>query len=308
MLTPLPGLDAPDGLSVLAAQAIPSICERLGITNSLPREALPTGLDDGERRVVEEERNRILNELLSRKVGWWDIFDASDIGRERDEIARRFVTSDSKVLDLGCGRGFFTFACARVCRQVVSVDVMDGEARRGWWSDYLRSANALGLHDDVCGIRADSEGTPFTVGSFDLAASVHAIRNFGGRSQIKKSVREAHRVLREGGKFVVAESRIDPKRERTYSAFYDIRVKMGWETSLPSRDDLVRWFKEAGFSRIDVEVMDTALHYAPVDIPANAIPKENARLLKDYGDAVRFYEYEGMESPPILLVSGHKAG
>jgi len=292
---------------MLAAQAIPDICKSLGIESSLPKEILPVGVGNDRRDVIENERARLLRELLTRyNVGWWSIFDASDIGREREMIASRFVTTNSEVLDLGSGRGFFTFACARRSKQVTSTDFMDGDARKGWWADFLAGTSLLGVSERVFGVRASAGAIPTREGSFDIAACVHAIRNFEGAIQIKNAIKEAYWVLKPGGTLVMAESEIG-SRHSAYTAFYNIRVKLGWEFELPTSAELEEWFREAGVGDVRTELMETPLDYAPVRFPTSLIPEEKRRLLRDYQEALGLMELGKVESPPVMIISGRKA-
>ena len=69
---------------------------------------ISTRATDSLRILADQSRSKM-------EIGgpsWKDIFDSSDIGAERNMIARRFVTEDVAVLDAGCGRGYFSFACA----------------------------------------------------------------------------------------------------------------------------------------------------------------------------------------------------
>jgi cyclopropane fatty-acyl-phospholipid synthase-like methyltransferase len=83
-------------------------------------------------------------------ISWWDVYLNSDIGMERVALAREMLLdADDVILDVGCGRGYFSIAAAKFSKFVVGVDLMDGEGRHGWWRNFRASIHELNLQGKV---------------------------------------------------------------------------------------------------------------------------------------------------------------
>ena len=103
-------------------------------------------------------------------------------------------------LDAGCGTGFLSFELAARGHRVTGVDfapAMLAEARR------KAAERAVSVHFE----EADAEHLPFPEGSFDLAISRHVLWTLPHPAA---AIDEWIRVLRPGGRLVVADGQFDP--------------------------------------------------------------------------------------------------
>jgi ubiquinone/menaquinone biosynthesis C-methylase UbiE len=107
---------------------------------------------------------------------------------------RSCVSSESRVLEIGCGMGAFTGVLLRSAATVCATDISPSSL------EVLRARyNASGnLETKV----TDMESLPFQDGSFDVVASAGSLSY--GDSQLVMN--EIHRVLRPGGYFVCVDS------------------------------------------------------------------------------------------------------
>jgi ubiquinone/menaquinone biosynthesis C-methylase UbiE len=138
------------------------------------------GFDDGFGHSIRTPAER---------TAWDRIFDLVLPGR-----------SALDTLDAGCGTGFLSFELAARGHRVTGVDfapAMLAEARR--------KATERGV--SVRFEEADTEHLPFPAASFDLAISRHLLWTL---PHPEAAIDEWIRVLRPGGRLVVADGQFDP--------------------------------------------------------------------------------------------------
>jgi SAM-dependent methyltransferase len=123
-------------------------------------------------------------------------------------LDRLRLRGDERILDLGCGRGAVLLLAAQrlTTGRAVGVDTWE---RGDQWGNSAeatrRNAAAEGVADRVELHTADMTALPFEADSFDLVVSSVAIHNVKGRAGREKAVEEAVRVLRPGGRLLVAD-------------------------------------------------------------------------------------------------------
>ena len=173
----------------------------------------------------------------------------------------------AKVCDIGTGTGEIAFMAAEKVGptgEVIGVDLTPGMLRMA-----ERKMESLDLPKKVDFRQGDALDMQFDDNTFDLVTSGYMLRNV---TNIQKAVDEMYRVLKPGAMVIVAEL-AKPKNPLTrlghkmYMSIvipimgrrYDKGKKIGgkqaaydWLTSslegFPCRDDMVKIFKNAGFS------------------------------------------------------------
>jgi len=142
------------------------------------------------------------------------------------------------VLDVGCGYGALArFLSEKYGCRVLATNISDKEI--AWGQELTEKA---GLADKVSFEWADFHDLPYTEGSFDVYWSQEAFLHAADK---RKVLREAHRVLRDGGRLVFTDLLVrhgtpQADRERIYA-----RVKSPdmWDAG-----DYAAALKEVGFS------------------------------------------------------------
>ncbi|WP_369360522.1 class I SAM-dependent methyltransferase [Streptomyces sp. cg2] len=120
------------------------------------------------------------------------------------------LRGDEHVLDLGCGRGAVLLAAARRLPEgrVHGVDLWRSQDQSG--NDPAvtrRNAQAEGVADRIELHTADMTRLPFEDGQFEAVISSLAIHNISDAAGRTAAIEEAVRVLRPGGRLVVADIR-----------------------------------------------------------------------------------------------------
>ncbi len=144
------------------------------------------------------------------------------------------LRGDEGVLDMGCGRGAVLTAVARrlTTGRVTGVDIWSKKDQSGNAKDVtLRNASIEGVGDRVQIETGDMRALPYPDATFDLVVSSLAIHNIRSNADRKRAIVEGFRVLKPGGRIVIADIRATAIYEealRALGASNVIRRRLGW--------------------------------------------------------------------------------
>jgi SAM-dependent methyltransferase len=154
---------------------------------------------------------------------------------EWEQILDRLnLRGDEVVLDMGCGRGAVLTAVARrlTTGRVTGADIWSTKDQSGNAKEVaLRNASLEGVSDRVDIETADMRSLPFADATFDLVVSSLAIHNIRSNNDRKQAVCEGFRVLRPGGRMVIADIRataVYADTLQTLGALNVERHRLGW--------------------------------------------------------------------------------
>lgn len=160
----------------------------------------------------------------------------------RNLISTGGVTSDSKVLEVGCGTGNYILALERlVCPVCWGIDPSAGmlakaRERSGRIHFQLGQAERLDFPQDL----------------FDLVFSVDVIHHVGDRSAY---FREAYRILKAGGKIcTVTDSEAIIRQRQPLAVYFPETVAVDLER-YPPIAELCCLMEEAGFGEVTEETV-----------------------------------------------------
>jgi SAM-dependent methyltransferase len=149
-------------------------------------------------------------------------------------LGRLRLRGDERVLDMGCGRGAVLTAVARrlTTGRVTGVDIWNTKDQSGNARDVtLRNASLEGVADRVQVDNGDMRALPYADATFDLVVSSLAIHNIPSTADRKKAIVEGFRVLKPGGRMVIADIRatsVYAETLRTLQAMDVKRRRLGW--------------------------------------------------------------------------------
>ena len=149
-------------------------------------------------------------------------------------LERLRLRGDERILDLGCGRGAVLLMAAQhlTTGRAVGVDLWRTVDQSGNSAEATqRNAVAEGVADRVELHTGDLRALPFEDDSFDLVLSSLAIHNISGRAAREKAIGEAVRVLRPGGRLVIADVRATRQHQEQLAKLgmnEVARRRLGW--------------------------------------------------------------------------------
>lgn len=125
-------------------------------------------------------------------------------------LARSGLRGDERLLDMGCGRGAVLLMAAQhlTAGRAVGVDLWRSVDQSGNSPEATqRNAVAEGVADRLELRTGDMTALPFEDNGFDVVVSSLAIHNISKLAGREQAVAEAVRVLRPGGRLMIADIR-----------------------------------------------------------------------------------------------------
>jgi SAM-dependent methyltransferase len=202
------------------------------------------------------------------------------------------VPRGGRVLDLGGGAAWVSELLAKLGYRPFTLDLALPLLRVG--RDRFRREHLTARFT-----AADMTALPFPAGTFDAVVVIDALHHV---PDVPAVFREAHRVLVEGGQFLLAEpgeGHAESEKSRAELADHGVCER---EIHLP---EAVRYGQAAGFSSSRlVPHFVPSLVLDPAELPRMAqTPSDSWRLLHDDGSAAAFDEFllQSLYCHPVLV-------
>jgi demethylmenaquinone methyltransferase / 2-methoxy-6-polyprenyl-1,4-benzoquinol methylase len=225
----------------------------------------------GYRRVALDDKQGLVDEVFHKVAGRYDLMnDLMSFGLHRmwkDLLVAKLRPSRHRPfahLDVAGGTGDVAFRVAAAGGPLTAVTVLDVNA------DMLEVGRARAASrkegKKLSFVEGNAEALPLPDAGFDAYTIAFGIRNV---PRIDKALREAHRVLKRGGRILVLEfSRVDlPVLDRLYDAYSftaipaigkvvtgdgePYRYLVESIRRFPTPERFADMIEEAGFARVD---------------------------------------------------------
>ncbi len=141
------------------------------------------------------------------------------------------LVGDEQLLDLGCGRGAVLIEAAKrlPSGRAVGADLWTADQSGNTADATLANARAAGVADRVEIHTADMTSLPFEDDTFDVVTSALAIHNIAAADDRHRALEEAMRVLRPGGRLVIADITFEAKKYKAHLGHGTLRgLGMGY--------------------------------------------------------------------------------
>jgi ubiquinone/menaquinone biosynthesis C-methylase UbiE len=191
------------------------------------------------------------------------------------------LTGEEDVLDIGTGTGKIAYTVQPYCKKVIGVDSSQQML------DIANKNLDVLSHANISFRLAPVDKLPFDDGSFDVVIARmvfhHVLEN------LTAAVKECFRVLRRGGRIVIAEG--VPPNYRLKEDFVEI-FKLKEKRHTFFEEDIMKLVADAGFHRVNVRTFFMDAISINNWLDHADIPKENAEKIKQLhrGASVYFKE------------------
>ncbi len=212
------------------------------LTPEFEREMVAEGIG------IEKEEAKELAEkgrLPPHKVVEW-----CSEGREKKKIKERFEFKNKKVLEVGCGRGYYTQFLARESLSVGALDKMVGGRENHMWDEFKEVMKGHDVRDKVLPVQADARDIPVPDDSFDIATCASFFRDLYPDDVQREVLRDMSRISEELRIAVYVNKDLDKAQQNFYNQL-ELRKKTQKALDIPEKhwshvpyesSEVKRWF------------------------------------------------------------------
>lgn len=229
----------------------------------------PDVSDSSNQRINEEiEHGKYLLESGAGEIWGWESAAGQLRWRRRAEMLLRGIEPEMKILEIGCGSGYFTKELVKTGARITAIDIspdLIGSAKK--------SISAANVEFQV----ENAYATKFPSESFDGIVGCSVLHHL----EVDQALSEFKRLLKPGGFLTFSEPNMLNPQIAVQKNIPWIKKRMG---DSPSETAFFRWSLESrlsgmGFKEIKIEPFDF-LHPSCPRVAIDAIEKLGSLLEK----------------------------
>jgi ubiquinone/menaquinone biosynthesis C-methylase UbiE len=140
-----------------------------------------------------------LDQLVEKYADWYQTNRGRYVGENEYRCLARHIRDceGKKIIEVGCGTGFFLRKFAVDAEETVGFDLTEGMLKAGRKLAEEKGVKIKFVQGDV------KEGLPFPDKYFDTVYSNSMIEFIKDQDELKKVLKEMWRILKSGGNFVI---------------------------------------------------------------------------------------------------------
>ena len=180
------------------------------------------------------------------------------------------IASNSKILDMGCGTGNYTYALQIMTDKIIGLDMSAGML-----------AQAKTKYPGISFVQSDVTNLPFESESFDGTFAIQVLHHI---KEKERFLREAHRILRKQAPIALHAC----SYEQMHAYWFYHYFPQGLDVDLarmPDSLEIALLLEKAGFTKVGIEIC-----YRDVVV---ADEKPQSYLDKSYRDSISTFSFLG---------------
>ena len=193
----------------------------------------------------EIEHGKFLADNGAGEIWNWESPAGKFRWKRRVKMLTEFIKPDSTVLELGCGTGYFTQEIAKTGAKIVAIDISP---------ELLKIAESNVPCQNVHFKEENAYNMTFNDNQFDYVIGSSVLHHL----DIKKSISEIYRVLKDGGIIAFTEPNMMNPQIAIQKNIPYIKRKLG---DSPDETAFFRWsisrmLKKQGFKKVEIKTFD----------------------------------------------------
>ena len=182
---------------------------------------------------------------LYHNMGYVTVFTYFRFFHAPYKLTETFVPKEGKIMDLGCGYGFFSnlLGLASPKREVLGVEL---SARKLKYAD-KGIANVRFINEDVTRLKIDD---------CDAVILFHVLHHLNSHAQQQRLLKEVYKKLKKGGRLIIVEIDARPLWKFIFTVVIDATLYIGDWFYYRTQKQFCELFERLGFDIEDVVAAD----------------------------------------------------
>lgn len=188
---------------------------------------------------IPHKKEALQSSVYERTHLDYDRFRRADPEIVEAVSAKFCLENGTKILDVGCGSGNYTYALSQEGFQMTGMDLSPSMLKLG-----------MAKNSEIAWKEGNMLSLPFEEEQFDGVLSINAMHYV--RHSLLQVFKEMHRVLKPKGKLVLFTNTIEQCLHYWGCSYFPFAASLG-RAILPSKEEMQATLEEAGFTHVKLE-------------------------------------------------------